>query len=709
MAPRWNMTNRAYRFGNDGSTLAVPTGILPGGNLAKSSPPPPLAVPTAKANMMNFSRSSGSDLWQPNPTYQTFPNATSTNTIWAWAEYAPTLNIGRTAANQYIPDDRSSTSIYQARPNRGILTPYSYRTSNQAGWYPEISKDPDDIRENLAVLSGKPEFARNFSTNFRKRVEALDQRNGRNRTAFCVEGYTAATPTDHTDPNGISGDITKDLFMVTVDSALQDSLPLLTPYDTVISMINAPSSGTQDRDPRIAQVAGNDDYQRISNVLPPLQPVSVISGIHPRTTTRAQWHGFGTPGLVPNVTGYQTLPTFRGKSFARSGTGAPGDAGGDLGGSGGLGGFLGAEVGSLNKLPDAGDWTSLPGRYPDGGRLIRPDQEYAQLYQDTSGGMYVPYWPRITYGDYVGIATSPTLSEELSYFSPNRQIPSPVLLGSLPSSRSTGWQTLAFSPNPANTSHPGLRSATNRAPDHLLLDFFWMPVAEPYPISEQFSTAGKVNLNYRIMPFSYITRKTAMHAAMKNTWLTALAENDNNVANYKSHRLMRDQPNSTTRYAIDVAQTLLGFDAVFDANDVFRSASQICEKFLVPKGQTLAAIQAFWTANRLTADNAREQPYNDLYSRVTTKSNTYTVHWRVQVLRKVPTTSPGIWDESRDRVASELRGSTLIERYLDSNSKDDPSTPSVNEGIPDYITAADPQPLTRYYKWRVVAENYFQP
>jgi hypothetical protein len=700
MAPRWSMVNRAYRFGNDGSTLAAPSGVLPGGNRAKTSPLPPLpVVPTAKANMLNFSRTTGSDLWQPNPAYQTFPNATATNTTWAWSEYAPTLNVGRTALNQYMPEERSDTSIYQARPNRSILTTYSYRTSNQAGWYPDITKDIDDQRESIAASAGKSEFLRNFSTNFRKRVEALDQRNGRNRTAFCVEGYTAVTPTDHTDLNGISGDITKDLFMQTTDAALQDSLPLLTPYDTVISMVNAPSGGNEDRDPRIAQVSGNDDYQRISNVLTSMNPVAVISSIHPRTTIRSQWHGFGTPGIVPNVTGYQTLPTFRGKSFARSGTGAPGDAGGNLGGSGGLGGFLGAEVGSRNKLPDAGDWTSLPGRYPDGGRLIRPDQEYAQLYQDTSGGMYVPYWPRITYGDFVGIADGVTLSEELSYFSPNRQIPSPVILGSLPSSRTTGWQTLAFCPNTANNSHPGLRSVTNRAPDHLLLDYFWMPVAEPYPISEQFSTAGKVNLNYRIMPFSYITRKTALHAAMKNTWITALTENDNNVANYKSHQLMRGQPGSTTRYAIDVAETLLGFDAVFDGNDLFRSASQICEKYLVPKGQTLAAILNFWTTNRLTSDNAREQPYNDLYSRVTTKSNTYTVHWRVQVLRKVPATAAGGWDETRDRVASELRGSTLIERYIDSNST----------GIPDYATATDPEPLSGFYKWRVVAENYFQP
>ncbi len=39
-----------------------------------------------------------------------------------------------------------------------------------------------------------------------------------------------------------------------------------------------------------------------------------------------------------------------------------------------------------------------------------------------------------------------------------------------------------------------------------------MPVAEPYPISEQFSTSGKINLNYAMMPFPYIQRKTGMDA-----------------------------------------------------------------------------------------------------------------------------------------------------------------------------------------------------
>jgi len=65
------------------------------------------------------------------------------------------------------------------------------------------------------------------------------------------------------------------------------------------------------------------------------------------------------------------------------------------------------------------------------------------------------------------------------------------------------WRTLLFRPQ---VGHPG----ENAPEDELLLDWFWMPVVEPYAISTPFATAGKVNLNYQIAPFTYITRATAL-------------------------------------------------------------------------------------------------------------------------------------------------------------------------------------------------------
>ena len=43
------------------------------------------------------------------------------------------------------------------------------------------------------------------------------------------------------------------------------------------------------------------------------------------------------------------------------------------------------------------------------------------------------------------------------------------------------------------------------------MDLFWMPEVEPYAISDCFSTAGKINMNYQIVPFTYITRNTALY------------------------------------------------------------------------------------------------------------------------------------------------------------------------------------------------------
>ena len=53
---------------------------------------------------------------------------------------------------------------------------------------------------------------------------------------------------------------------------------------------------------------------------------------------------------------------------------------------------------------------------------------------------------------------------------------------------------------------------------------------------------------------------------------------------------------------------------------------------------------------------ACEEPYNNLYSRVTTKSNAFTVYWRAQTLRRAPGSPVGSPDEARELAASELLG-----------------------------------------------------
>ena len=127
--------------------------------------------------------------------------------------------------------------------------------------------------------------------------------------------------------------------------------------------------------------------------------------------------------------------------------------------------------------------------------------------------------------------------------------------------------TLLFCANPASGNHyPGWQQPR----DHYLLDLFQMPVVEPYAISVPLATSGKVNLNCQIAPFTYIRRDTALRGALRGTKMTT-------VADQKVQRL-----------AIDADETLKGFQRRFaDAGGCFKTASELCEMFLVPKGAKL--------------------------------------------------------------------------------------------------------------------------
>ncbi|CAN5758141.1 hypothetical protein BH09VER1_BH09VER1_12880 [soil metagenome] len=481
--------------------------------------------------------------------------------------------------------------------------------------------------------------------------------------------------------------------------------PITTIYDTVLSVTPDPS-GPGGGDPRLAT---KFNFKAVNQVMSATSKMKQILGAEYANHTK-QYHTLGAANNFPSGTGYisSRIYSVLGDGLAPNGMATSGfnSANGVLGRGGGdttTAQTDASAVGVMSSVPDSsiganvsvGDWSSGAGYTMDGGLLPRTDQDFQSLYptgasSSTAFTYITPYF--VTNNSASDGANTPSSK---GYFSPNRQIPSPItLLGSLPAS-TTGWRTLLFSPNPSiGSSHPGLSGL----PDYLFLDLFWMPVAEPYPISEEFSTAGKINLNYKIMPFPYINRKTGMYALLKSTWLTAL--NTSMAADYKAHFLARAEANSQTRYSIDTAETLKLFDStVFDSGNIFRSAAQVCAMWMVPQGSSSSTVQSFWNDKLLTSDTAREQPYDHIYSRVTTKSNTFMVHWRVQVLRKQPHSVAGIWDETTDKMASELRGSTLVERFLDPNRTD----------IPDYATDFTAKPLSNFYKWRTISENYFQP
>lgn len=362
---------------------------------------------------------------------------------------------------------------------------------------------------------------------------------------------------------------------------------------------------------------------------------------------------------------------------------SPGDAGVRMGGSGTV----------------LGDWDNGVGDASDGPYINKVDEGDGR--PDITTDNHSPY----------GAYSKNGYDANMTFFSPNRQIPSAVVFGSLPTEvfANKPWQTLLFRPLP--DGHRGLGTPSSGPPftvppDYLFLDLFNMPIVEPYPISEPLSTAGRINMNYQIAPFSYITRDTGIRAVLKAEKVIAVADSD--VARYKSSG--NNKPQKPCRYPINAEETLKGFTARFTKKDLFRSAAEICGISLVPKdpndgNATQAGMSAYWLAHRPTGDNSREHPYATIYPRLTTKSNTYTVHFRVQTLKKLASTDPASWVEGKDVVSSEYRGSQVIERYID------PADPR----IPDYASSAvytsndpsvDPS-LDSFYKFRVLSSKRF--
>jgi hypothetical protein len=96
---------------------------------------------------------------------------------------------------------------------------------------------------------------------------------------------------------------------------------------------------------------------------------------------------------------------------------------------------------------------------------------------------------------------------------------------------------------------------------------------------------------------------------------------------------------------------------------------------------------------QLTGDNLRELPYAQIYGRLTTRSNSYTVHVWVQVLKKI-TTDPNqnVWNPATDIILGEWRGSYEIERYLN------PAAAAPAAGTP-----------LGPYNFRVVSKRRFAP
>ncbi|HSJ02946.1 MAG TPA: Verru_Chthon cassette protein A, partial [Verrucomicrobium sp.] len=339
------------------------------------------------------------------------------------------------------------------------------------------------------------------------------------------------------------------------------------------------------------------------------------------------------------------------------------------------------------------DWNNGTGIAPDGAYWNKPDDQ-ARVYDGTVPPYFNTKW------DGVNVSNG----EET--VSPNQQVPSGVIFGGIPSAAGLGvpWTTYLFRPD-INGNHLGaegrgiLGPLAGAPPDHRLLDWFWMPVVEPYAISEPFSTAGKINMNYRLAPFSYIKRATGLHAVLKSERLLAIPTDAGMT--YKDYASAAS--NTGWRLRIDARETLEQFETRFNTGKIFRFPSEICEQYLIPEGQTKADMATFWAAHKLTGDNSLERPYANIYPRLTTQSNAYTVHLMVQTLAKARSTPVDEFVPGTDVVTGKYRGEALVERYIDPN---DP-------GLPDYIGAAQTNtavdPLDKFYAWRIRHVRRFAP
>ncbi|MFT4637487.1 MAG: hypothetical protein ACI8T1_000796 [Verrucomicrobiales bacterium] len=294
-----------------------------------------------------------------------------------------------------------------------------------------------------------------------------------------------------------------------------------------------------------------------------------------------------------------------------------------------------------------------------------------------------------------------------------RMASSPVAFGSIPSAvqANAPWTCLLFRPNVSSLPHlgepgngmvwesdlstlegfevPQMASVTeNTYPaDHLWLDYFWMPTAEPAHAASAFATQGKVNMNYQMFPYTYIKRATALHAALKGEEILAIPTEAG-----PTYKTSQDNPN--WRLPIHAEETLKQFEERFASGEIFMTESEICEQFLIPEGQTWdgtgESIRTFWDAHRLSGDNTLERPYAGLYSRLTTRSNAFLLHYRIQSITKSENSAPNQFDPVNDTIAEDHRGSKVLERVFDSLG-----------GVPNYQSMtddlADQSRMERFY------------
>jgi hypothetical protein len=388
-----------------------------------------------------------------------------------------------------------------------------------------------------------------------------------------------------------------------------------------------------------------------------------------------------------------------------------------------------------------GDFDNGAGLMIDGPYINKPDEGNVHALRTRFTQEVQNYWAaRRNYGEFPYFS-SPEYAEAggPAYFSPNRIISGPGMLGSLPTSlfsrEPKPWQTLLFRPNVVGngySTHPGAESP----PDHLIMDLFWMPVVEPYAISEPLSTGGKININSEIVPFFHVRRDTALRGVFRSEYMLCIPNQWHSSYKHDFGRgegyHWRDRPNGgrlqgkRLRSVIVEEDTMSQIRARFKrGKNAFKSATEICEVHLVPQEYSdRAKIKSgsigsftpkaelstgrvpemeggeYWRKHSLVGDNSRERPYTNIQTRLTTKSNTFLVHYRAQVIiqaRRENDSEYEEWRPSTDSVQAEYRGSSSVERYVDPNAE-----------MRDFAVTGSAS-IDEFYRFRVINPRRFAP
>ena len=148
-------------------------------------------------------------------------------------------------------------------------------------------------------------------------------------------------------------------------------------------------------------------------------------------------------GSTPASSSAPTSTTFAANSLRNGTLFSYGSYGSLYGGTNNMAGDVPSGVcpalmGGSGSIP--GDWDNGPGIIGDGPWINKPDEGGVAIScGGTPAGFYIPYIGSYETASMEGVPPA-------TLFSPNRQISSPVMFGSLPAGLTTAWRTLLFRP-----------------------------------------------------------------------------------------------------------------------------------------------------------------------------------------------------------------------------------------------------------------------